>query len=96
MTKLSKARDTWMARFRRLAKYYERLPRPVLGLHFVAFACLFLHRAIIVLRSSQQQHVAAAGSYLAKQSTLYLPMLSVVGPVLRGSSFRPNRCYFTH
>jgi len=32
----------WMARFRRLAKDYERLPATVAGLHFVAFACLML------------------------------------------------------
>jgi hypothetical protein len=30
--------------FRRLANDYERLPRTVAGLHFVAFACPFLHR----------------------------------------------------
>jgi transposase len=39
----------WAARFRRLAKDYERLPGTVAGLHFVAFACLFLHRVIPVL-----------------------------------------------
>jgi hypothetical protein len=27
-------------------KDYERLPATVAGLHFVVFACLFLHRAI--------------------------------------------------
>src|SRR5215212_7389884 len=42
----------WASRFRRLAKDYERLPATLAGLHFVAFACLFLHRAIPVLRSS--------------------------------------------
>jgi len=36
----------WTTRFRRLAKDYERLPEIVAGLHFVAFACLFLHRAV--------------------------------------------------
>lgn len=34
----------WMARFRRLARDYERLPGTVAGLHFVAFACLMLRR----------------------------------------------------
>ena len=34
-----------------LAKDYERLPETVAGLHFVAFACLFLHRAIAALVS---------------------------------------------
>ena len=42
----------WASRFRRLVRDYERLFRTVAGLHFVAFACPFLHRAIIVLGSS--------------------------------------------
>lgn len=42
----------WATRFRRLAKDYERLPETVSGLHFVAFACLFLHRAVTVLGAS--------------------------------------------
>src|SRR5687767_13736950 len=42
----------WMARFRRLAKDYERLPETVAGLHFVAFACLMLHRLITVAAQS--------------------------------------------
>jgi transposase len=42
----------WAARLRRLARDYERLPETVAGLHFVAFACLFLHRAVTVLGSS--------------------------------------------
>ena len=32
----------WASRFRRLVKDYERLPATLAGLHFVAFACLFL------------------------------------------------------
>ena len=32
----------WLARFRRLARDYERLPTTLAGLHFVAFACLML------------------------------------------------------
>ncbi len=35
----------WSSRFRRLVKDYERLPETVAGLHFVAFACLFLQQA---------------------------------------------------
>jgi transposase len=31
----------WAARFRRLARDYERLPETVAGLHFPAFACLW-------------------------------------------------------
>ncbi len=42
----------WASRFWRLVKDYERLPQTVAGLHFVAFACLFLHRAITALGSS--------------------------------------------
>ncbi|MGH7654623.1 MAG: IS5 family transposase [Gemmatimonadaceae bacterium] len=35
----------WMARFRRLARDYERMPATLAALHFIAFACLMLHRA---------------------------------------------------
>ena len=35
----------WMSRFRRLARDYERLATTLVGLHFVAFVCLLLHRA---------------------------------------------------
>ena len=35
----------WMARCRRLARDYERLPETLAGLHVVAFAILMLHRA---------------------------------------------------
>ncbi len=34
----------WVARFRRLARDYERLPATVAGLHLVAFACVMLHQ----------------------------------------------------
>ena len=39
----------WAARFRRLARDYERLPQTLAGLHFVAFACLMLTRLFLVL-----------------------------------------------
>jgi transposase len=39
----------WASRFRRLVKYYERLPETLAGLHFVAFACLFLQQAAGIL-----------------------------------------------
>lgn len=39
----------WMAKFRRLARDYERLPETVATLHFVAFASLMLHRVIPLL-----------------------------------------------
>lgn len=38
----------WVARFRRLARDYERLPETFAGLHFVAFACLMLHRLLTI------------------------------------------------
>jgi len=41
----------WMARFRRLSRDYERLPSVLAGLHFIAFACLLLHR-VVPLRDS--------------------------------------------
>ena len=36
----------WMARFRRLARDYERLAETLAGPHFVAFAILLLHRFV--------------------------------------------------
>jgi transposase len=42
----------WMARFRRLAKDYERLPSTLAGLHFAAFACLMLSRLVNLLPQS--------------------------------------------
>ena len=42
----------WMARFRRLARDYERLPETVAGLHFIAFSCLMLHRFVLTVASS--------------------------------------------
>ena len=43
---------SWMRRFRRLAKDYERLPMTVAGLHFLAFACVLLTRAIKLFAAS--------------------------------------------
>ena len=42
----------WAARFRRLARDYERLAETVAGLHVVAFACLMLHRLVTVAAQS--------------------------------------------
>ncbi len=42
----------WATRFRRLAKDDEGLPEMVAGLHFVAFACLMLHRLVTVIAQS--------------------------------------------
>lgn len=36
----------WLARFRRLARDYERLAETLAGLHFVAFAMLLAHRFV--------------------------------------------------
>lgn len=46
----------WLSRFRRLARDYERLPETLAGLHFVAFACLLLHRAAGFVVSLGQIH----------------------------------------
>ena len=32
----------WLARFRRLSRDYERLPTTLVGVHWLAFACLLL------------------------------------------------------
>jgi len=42
----------WAARFRRLARDYERLAETVAAYHFLAFACLMLHRIIPLVSSS--------------------------------------------
>jgi transposase len=42
----------WAARFRRLAKDYERLPEVVAGLHFLAFVTLMLRRLLTVVAQS--------------------------------------------
>jgi len=42
----------WLARFRRLARDYERLAATLAGLHFVAFACLMLQSLFIDFRQS--------------------------------------------
>jgi transposase len=42
----------WMARCRRLARDYERLPETLAGLHFVAFATLMLSNVVDVLVDS--------------------------------------------
>jgi transposase len=42
----------WLSRFRRLARDYERLPTTLEGMHFLAFACLLLHRAVDVTLGS--------------------------------------------
>lgn len=42
----------WASRFRRLVRDYERLPETVAGLHFVAFACLMLHRLVTLVAQS--------------------------------------------
>ena len=42
----------WMARFRRLARDYERLPKTLTGLHFLAFAMLMLKRFITFMIQS--------------------------------------------
>ena len=42
----------WLARFRRLARGYERLQDTLVGLHFVAFAILLAHRFVTFMVQS--------------------------------------------
>jgi len=42
----------WTARFRRLARDYERLPDTLAGLHFLAFAILLAHRVVDLITKS--------------------------------------------
>jgi transposase len=44
--------NAWLARFRRLARDYERLPEVLSGLHFLAFALLLLARFVSLLTQS--------------------------------------------
>jgi transposase len=44
--------NAWLARFRRLARDYERLPETLKGLHFLAFAILLLRRFVAVMAQS--------------------------------------------
>ena len=45
-------RFAWAARFRRLARDYEHLSETLAGLHYLAFACLMLHRFISIAVTS--------------------------------------------
>lgn len=42
----------WLARFRRLARDYERLPQTLAGLHFLAFAIILANRFVHLLNQS--------------------------------------------
>jgi transposase len=42
----------WVARLRLLARDYERLPETFAGLHFLAFACLMVHRLVTIVAQS--------------------------------------------
>jgi transposase len=42
----------WLARFRRLARDYERLADTLAGLHFIAFAMLMAHRFVTFMAQS--------------------------------------------
>jgi transposase len=46
----------WAARFRRLARDYERLPQTLAALHFIAFACLLLSRMPLLLLGPRPVH----------------------------------------
>ena len=42
----------WTARFKRLARDYERLPETLIAMHFVVFSILMLANAAPLLRSA--------------------------------------------
>lgn len=42
----------WAARFRRLARDYERLPETLAGLHYLAFVILMLHRVVTLVTNN--------------------------------------------
>lgn len=42
----------WAARFRRLARDYERLAQTLPAFHYLAFACLMLHKVIPLVETS--------------------------------------------
>ena len=42
----------WSARFRRLARDYERLAQTLAGFHYLAFVCLMLHRVVPMFASA--------------------------------------------
>lgn len=44
--------NAWLARFRRLARDYERLPETLAGLHFLAFAIILLTRFVALMAES--------------------------------------------
>jgi HEAT repeat protein len=46
------ASGNWMARFRRMARDYERLAETLAGLHFVAFAMPMAHRFVTLMVQS--------------------------------------------
>jgi transposase len=43
----------WMARFRRLARDYERLPQTLAGIHLLAFSMIMLRRLIDIIISAR-------------------------------------------
>ena len=45
-------RHAWLARFRRLARDYERVPQTLAGLHFLAFPILLLTRLVTLMAQS--------------------------------------------
>ena len=62
-----------MARFRRLARDYERLPETLAGLHFLAFAMLMLKRFIPFhgpkcITGSRHQEASTAESYSSERT----------------------------
>ena len=45
-----------MSKFRRLVRDYERLPETLAGMHWVAFVCIMVARAVPVAGSKSMTH----------------------------------------
>jgi len=55
----------WAARFRRLARDYERLPETLAGLHFLAYALLMLRNVICLVTESACYEKEAPSAFLS-------------------------------
>ncbi len=66
----------WMARFRRLAKDFERLPKTVEGLHLAVFARIMLARSLNRAISDEDRapEFQSHPSPLPKPGAIYYPL----------------------
>ena len=77
----------WLARFRRLARDYERLPETVAGLHLLAFVVILVHRLVDIVLSTRISAQHPLGGVhkdvlLTRASLKYLMTASISSPPL--------------